>query len=252
MKKIIILGKEKPAKLGVVEDEKGERKELLYQPFATKTTQSGVSRKHATITIDDHGCWWLEDRWSTNGTYIREDDGGFRKVGDKDYPGKCKITPMTFVKLGIDDTTCSCFYAKQAEKYGDFDEEFEYLQTKYEELAKTEIKYKKTIKLHSFLIDYFLPLVFMVILILVGKPVAEKAGGFVATLAGGLGFGLAMMISRMIKSFYGPQDRKKEIERRTKDMKKAFAQCPNPECNHLLSDSDIELMKCGTCNIKHN
>ena len=82
MKKIIILGKEKPAKLGIVEDEKGERKELLYQPFATKTTQSGVSRKHAVIRIDENGCWWLEDRWSTNGTYIREDDGGFRKIGD--------------------------------------------------------------------------------------------------------------------------------------------------------------------------
>ena len=149
MKKIIILGKEKPAKLGIVEDEEGERKELLYQPFATKTTQSGVSRKHAVISIDENGCWWLEDRWSTNGTYIREDDGGFRKIGDNDYPGKCNITPMTFVRLGMEDATGCCFYAKQVDSYGNFDEEFEYIQSKIEKISNDGEKRLKILKIQK-------------------------------------------------------------------------------------------------------
>ncbi|MDE6011145.1 MAG: FHA domain-containing protein, partial [Prevotella sp.] len=56
--KTIILGKEKPA---VFDPQKGE----VYQPFSYKVSQTGISRKHAIIIIDDNGCWWLEDRWST-------------------------------------------------------------------------------------------------------------------------------------------------------------------------------------------
>ena len=126
--KTIILGKDKPATL---DSSKGE----VYQPFTYKTQQTGVSRKHATITIDDNGYWWIEDQWSTNGTYIREDDGGFRKIGDKDYPGKYNITPMTFVRLGMEDATGCCFYAKQVDSYGNFDEEFEYIQSKIEKIS---------------------------------------------------------------------------------------------------------------------
>ena len=243
--KTIILGKDKPATL---DSSKGE----VYQPFTYKTQQTGVSRKHATITIDDNGYWWLEDRWSTNGTYIREEDGNFRKIGDKEHPGKCRITPMTFVKLGIDDPTGCCFYARQAENFGNYDEEFEFLENKLQELSENEAKSKKEIKMISNLLEFGLPVVLMIVFILFIKPYAVNAGGVATTIIGGLGFGFIMLLSRMAKSFYGPQEKKKQIEKVTKDTKKSFSNCPNPLCNHVLSENEIEVMKCNFCNIQHN
>ena len=248
--KTIILGREKPTKLGIVEDEKGEKKELLYQPFSHKPTQTGVSHKHATITIDDNGCWCLEDRWSTNGTYIREDDGSFRRIGDSRHPGNCRITPMTFVKLGIDDTTCCCFYAKQAEKFGNFDEEFEFIEKKMDELSEFEKKSKSNIKIVSNLIEFVLPTILLLIIFLFFKPYIKGEGVLAALLGGGAT--LVMIFSRMAKSIYSPQEKKKEVERKTKEIKKVVSSCPNPLCNHILSDSEIKMMRCQSCNIQHN
>ena len=36
---------------------------------------SSVSGRHVKITVDDHGCWALEDLDSTNGTFVRDDKG---------------------------------------------------------------------------------------------------------------------------------------------------------------------------------
>ena len=241
MKKIIILGKEKPAKLGIVEDEKGERKELLYQPFATKTTQSGVSRKHAVISIDENGCWWLEDRWSTNGTYIREDDGGFRKIGDKDYPGKCNITPMTFVRLGMEDATGCCFYAKQVDSYGNFDEEFEYIQSKIEKISNDGEKRLKILKIQKMVLRILPGLIAFVWYLFDKSP----NGIFIKML-------IPIVANPLIEFLYNTNEKKKEIEKQIKEQKKMFSQCPNPECNHSLSESEVALMRCQTCNIQHN
>ena len=46
------------------------------QPFPIKDEFDGVSRKHAQITINDHGDWFLEDLDSANGTYIRDESTG--------------------------------------------------------------------------------------------------------------------------------------------------------------------------------
>ena len=48
------------------------------QPF--KITQQGVSRQHARITIGDDGIWTLEDLNSTNGTFIRNEEGEAQDV----------------------------------------------------------------------------------------------------------------------------------------------------------------------------
>lgn len=243
--KTIILGKEKPLTL---DPNKGE----IYQPFSYKTLQPWMSRKHATITIDDNGYWWLEDRWSTNGTYIREEDGNFRKIGDKEHPGKCRITPMTFVKLGIDDATgCCCFYAKQAERYGDFDEEFEFIENKQNELSEIEKRSIRKIKNVSNTIEFYLPIVLVVFIFLFVKPyIKGEDGGIFAVLGGGFGF--VMIFSRMAKSFYAPQERKKQIEKEFKEAKKSFSNCPNPLCNHVLTENEIARMRCQSCNIQHN
>ena len=232
--KTIILGKDKPAAL---DPQKGE----VYQSFSLKPTQTGVSRKHATITIDDNGYWWLEDQWSTNGTYIRKDDGNFRKIGDKEHPGKCRITPMTFVKLGIEDTTGCCFYAIQADSYGNFNEEFEFIQNKIETITNEGEKRLKMLKIQKMTLRILPGLIAFVLYLINPSPDTI----FVKML-------IPIIANPLIEFMYNTNEKKKEIEKQIKEQKRMFAQCPNPECNHILSDTDIELMKCGTCRIKHN
>ena len=48
------------------------------QPFEIK--QTGVSHQHARVTIDDNGVWTLEDLNSTNGTFVRDENGDMRRV----------------------------------------------------------------------------------------------------------------------------------------------------------------------------
>ncbi len=241
--KTIILGKECPT---TFDPQKGE----VYQPFSYKASQIGVSHKHATITIDDNGDWWLEDRWSTNGTYIREEDGNFRKIGDKEHPGKCRIIPMTFVKLGIDDSTGCCFYARQADSYGNFNEEFEYIQDRVEELKSYEESCKRKIKYTSVALELILPIFIALAIFFVGK---QFNVGNNISIGAGIGSGMLVnIVARMMRFVYNPQEKKKAVEKKAKKMKKQFIYCPNPECNHLLSDTDIDLMRCGTCRIKHS
>ena len=59
------------------------------QPFEIK--QTGVSHQHARVTIGDNGVWTLEDLNSTNGTFVRDENGDMRRVGT------LVITPMTFI-----------------------------------------------------------------------------------------------------------------------------------------------------------
>lgn len=230
----IILGKEKPATL---DPQKGE----VYQSFSCKTSQTGVSRKHATITIDDNGYWWLEDRWSTNGTYIREDDGCFRKIGDKEHPGKCRISPMTFIRLGNEDSTGCCFYAKQTEQYGNFNDEFEFIQNKIETIVQNGEKQLKMLKIQKMVLRIIPGLAAFAWYLFDKSP----NGIFMKML-------IPIVANPLIEFMYNTNEKKKEIEKMIKEQKKMFSQCPNPECTHSLSDTEVALLQCGTCKIKHN
>ena len=239
--KTIILGKEKPEKL---DSSKGE----VYQPFSYKELQLWMSSKHATITIDDNGYWWLEDRWSTNGTYIREEDGNFRKIGDREHPGKYRITPMTFVRLGIDDATgCCCFYAKQAESYGNFNEEFEFILAKIEEISSDGAKRLKMLKIQKMILR-ILPGIIAGLWILYDYFVK----GGLSPEGTMIKFLIPTFANPAIEFLYNTNEKKKEIEKQIKEQKKMFSQCPNPVCNHSLSEAEVALMRCQSCNIQHN
>ena len=179
-----------------------------YQPF--ECSGVGVSRKHATITIDDNGYWWLEDRWSTNGTYIREDDGGFRKIGDKEYPGKRWITPMTFIKLGtdLDDMGC-CFYAKQADSYGNFNEEFEFIQAKIDEISKGGEKRLRMLKIQKMILRVLPGLIAFTWYLFDKSP----NGIFIKML-------IPIIANPLVEFVYNTNEKKKEIEKQIKEQKK--------------------------------
>ena len=76
------------------------------EPIAIPASKSAVSGTHVKITVsDDRKTWVLEDLNSTNGTYIRDDEGNFRQV----Y--KCYITEKTIIRLGGQGITSFVFMA---------------------------------------------------------------------------------------------------------------------------------------------
>ena len=66
---------------------------------------NSVSGRHVKITVDDHGCWALEDLDSTNGTFVRDDKGVFHRVYTK------RISKDTIIRLGGGDSGSFVFTA---------------------------------------------------------------------------------------------------------------------------------------------
>ena len=115
------------------------------QPFPI--TQDGVSGRHASLTIRTDGTWVLEDLNSTNGTYIRNKDFVFERVGRK------VIEKDTIIRLGSDDTIRSLQFMAVRLVAGpkDFSFEFGLLKSKWDGLMERRDKLEKQIALMSYL-----------------------------------------------------------------------------------------------------
>lgn len=72
------------------------------QKFPIKN--AGVSRRHARI-IADGGHWVLEDLGSTNGTFVRDADGMYRRVS------RVAISEDTMIRLGDESSNGYAFMA---------------------------------------------------------------------------------------------------------------------------------------------
>lgn len=197
------------------------------QPFAIKG--SYVSRHHAQITIDDNGAWTLRDLNSTNGTYIRnETTGKLIRIT------QIRITPMTFISLGSDNTLGCSFYARQVTAPGNFNDEFLSMRERQREIDGQIERVEKR-----------------------GSLVNIAAWGMVAAIIGIVylltdDHGSGMMIMRM--GLFGAIPRIVPIlfntKKRTKRLRRQaelFRQCPNPECQHVLSQREIEQLNCAKC-----
>ncbi|MCD8297630.1 MAG: FHA domain-containing protein [Prevotella sp.] len=195
------------------------------QPF--KITNSGVSRKHATITIDDSGIWRLEDLNSTNGTYIRSEDGETRRVAT------VEINELTFIRLGPDNVNGCCFYARQLLGVDNFTKEFEYLN---EIEDKFELKEKKAEKVSKYM-RYAIALISGIALL---GSLAVKGSLQIMLLR------LSSIVSMISSIFYDPVSKKKKIS----GEREKFYHCPNPKCSHILTVKEIRTMQCAKCKAK--
>lgn len=203
------------------------------QPF--EITQSGVSRTHATIDITEDGVWMLTDKHSTNGTYIREADGTFRRISS------VKITPMTFIRLGPETVHGCSFYAKRVfgdNKNYEYFEEFEYLSKidrQYEE--RISVLEKKASKIKLLLPSASMVGAFGILMLL---PLDMGMSAMV------IRFVLSSIISAIITFLFNPTKKVKLL----KAERERFHDCPNPKCNHKLKTSDIDAMLCPKCKAK--
>ena len=203
------------------------------QPFKIKGI--GVSRVHATVTIDDYGQWVLADNNSANGTFVRNElTGALMRVG----PQGVRISEMTFIVLGADNSAGCCFYAKQLINPGDYIEEHLYMQKKKLEFDKEEEKVAKNAKWVR------LSIFAIMVLFTIGTFVWQYGFNNGKTPEGLFMFYRLLSVLTMgASSFYDAQGKRAKIMNR----RKLFSHCPNPECDRKLSGDEIENLKCGRC-----
>lgn len=217
------------------------------QPFVI--TQKGVSRHHAVITIDDQGRWAIEDTNSANGTFVRrEHDGKMVRVG------KIEITPLSFICLGPDNAHGCRFYARQAlaENAGDFNEEFNYLNEKNEHFEEMMNKVDKKIRTSKVVL-----LVVNLLIIAIsfaGQYInigTDDSGHPIPLIGNGANFMLlriGSVASMLMATMFDPFAAKKKID----NERRAFSQCPNPDCGAVLSPYDIREYQCPRCRNRMN
>ena len=192
------------------------------QPFEIK--QTGVSRQHARITIGDNGVWTLEDLNSTNGTFVRDDNGEMRRVGTM------VITPMTFISLGPSNANGCSFYAIHLQNQ-DFLEEFEYLNQLEDQFDAKAQKSETMAKRMRLLIAS------ASLIALVGSFVVQHGPLQLMLLR------LGSAVSLLSTIFFNPAEKKKKLQ---SEIEK-FHVCPNPKCSHILKSREIRTMQCSKC-----
>lgn len=192
------------------------------QPFEIK--QTGVSHQHARVTIDDDGVWTLEDLNSTNGTFIRDENGDMRRVGTM------VITPMTFICLGPSNANGCSFYAIHLQNKN-FVEEFQYLNELEDEFdAKAESSETMAKRMRMLIASASL-------IALVGSFVVQHGPLQLMLLR------LGSAVSLLSTIFFNPGEKKKKLQ----EEREKFHACPNPKCVNILKSRDIRMMQCSKC-----
>lgn len=69
--------------------------------------KDAVSGQHVRITINDNGIWKLEDLKSSNGTYVRDENGEFHRVYNK------QIQESDIIRLGNGGANSFIFTARR-------------------------------------------------------------------------------------------------------------------------------------------
>ena len=193
------------------------------QPFPI--TQDGVSGRHASLTIRTDGTWVLEDLNSMNGTYIRNKDFVFERVGRK------VIEKDTIIRLGSDDTIRSLQFMAVRLVAGpkDFSFEFGLLKSKWDGLMERRDKLEKQIALMS-----YLPVGASVLLL--GATISVNDIHVIR----GVMF-LPSILSPVSNTFG-----KKKLKKLNEEVKHTFV-CPNPNCGMPLTETEVKLGKCLKC-----
>lgn len=202
------------------------------QPFKIKGM--GVSRIHATVTIDDYGRWTIADNNSANGTFVRNDfSGELMRVGTQG----AQISEMSFIVLAADNAAGCCFYAKQLINPGDFVDEHFYMQNKKLEFDQEEEKVANRAKWVRLSIFIVMVLFTLGTMIWQGIAHPKDVSGMFMIYRG------LSLLTMGGTAFYDAQGKRAKIMKR----RKKFCQCPNPECDFKLSPDAIENLKCPKC-----
>lgn len=193
------------------------------QAFAINS--DSVSRMHARLTVHDDGSLMLEDLNSTNGTYVRDDDGKFHRIG-KTYVKR--NTVVRFGLAGVHSYTCWVNHLL-TDTPEDYSYEFHEIMKVYEAKVRgrQEALWQRNDKrewasVAAPLVGLCLSFAFS------DNPLLIRMSITIPSMAVGL-------------FFMGFTRKMRDLQR----YRQAMIVCPN--CGRPLSDHDLEQQQCSFC-----
>lgn len=186
---------------------------------------AGVSRRHALLTIENNR-WILEDLNSTNGTYISENGGPFRRIS------KVEITEDTCIRLGDGSINGYAFTAHHAieEDPNNYSYEFEKLRRLRDDLAARKAK-AQNMRKNSSLVNL------IVAIAILGVTFLPHISSQVRIIILRLGLLIPVLFTFIIQR----NDQLQKIQ----DEQRRRVICPR--CGHPLSDFEVDRESCSSC-----
>ena len=202
-------------------------------------TQDGVSQHHAKLTIptDPNEPWILEDNHSTNGTFIRDENGRMVRIS------RVEISPMTFIQLGPSDITGCSFYATKCEvnrqeRPDKYRKEFEFIRQElrqYQTVCQKEKKIKKWRRLTNRYSWWI-----VIPILVVCDEVLAKHPDFMSKTELLRFFRIVLRyIPAILIAAWAWYINKKSKLSLAKQRWDATRRCPNPKCIHELSPEEV-------------
>lgn len=194
--------------------------------------RESVSSHHAKITIDDEGRWMLEDLHSTNGTFLRNEEGKFQRVYTK------QILESDVIRVGNGGANSFVFMAHRVIASDDsYLYEFSQLKSLLRKQIERESKQEHKIEMNGW-ISKTSGLVIVFICWLIGMVNGINVDPNFRYLL----IAFAPIVVGLI--FNG--DRKKLIALRKK--REGILICP--KCGRPISEFDIKQGQCSRCKAK--
>ena len=197
----------------------------------------GVSGQHVKIVIDDNGGWRLEDLKSTNGTYVRDENGDFQRVYTK------TIDRSSVIRLGQQGHNSFTFMANRVDApAGSYEYEFlvlkKLLARQMEEEEAMETRNARNMKIVKAASPIAMGLCIVAQYAIPGiKNDANlnlwlsRGSMALAPIIIGLFFGIDMRGMKALKQ-------------------KRLKMLTCPKCNYPVSEFDIQNMQCTRCKAK--
>lgn len=194
------------------------------QPF--KIENEGVSHQHARVTKHDGGAWMLEDLDSTNGTYVRNDDGEFEKIK------KCLIDKNSVVRLGGGTMHSLTFWANRLTVAEDSNYGYEFSQISQMNEAFTGRIEQETNKLRM---KRFMPIAISIIVTVLSYVIPATPSIQMWILR------IGMQLGPIYSALCIKNDKIIDLM----NKKKKLITCPM--CGRPLSDFEIQQRLCLAC-----
>lgn len=197
----------------------------------------GVSGTHVKIIINDNGRWEIEDLNSSNGTYIKDQNGNFQRVFKK------VINENTIIRLGQEGHTSFVFMAHKA--FSD-DNSYVYEFRQLKKLLKQQLveedalenKNARNIKI----VKAASPLAMALCIVAqYGIPGLKDDANLNLWISRG-----AMALAPVIVGMFFSIDARKIKALKQKRLK--LLTCP--KCGYPISEFDIQNMQCSRCKAK--
>lgn len=217
------------------------------QWFPIDSKSTGVSRKHAILTIPDNqdDPWVLEDNHSKNGTFIRDENGQMIRIS------RTEITPMTFIQLGPADIQGCSFYATRClasnqQTPDRYKKEFALIRKELSQFKTFEQKEKKMKDWRRKVNRWSWSFVFIISVIIDWYLRNHPSLWSNTTILRALRYivrYIPIIIVAILTWRINGRGKLAEAQQRMA----AARRCPNPKCNRDLGDTEIKLGQCSSC-----